>query len=95
MKDRVVCLKPFEGKFDVKNGRPSWGAVPVKGEIYTVSGVSEPYNGVIGYSLQELHPMDFWNVDCFRPIDDSFGEWVESTVLKESIYEEALKELTV
>ena len=94
MKDRVVCLKTFLGKHDVKNGSPSFGNPPIKGEIYTVSG-SMSHGNVTGYSLKELHPRDYWNIIHFRPVDDSFGEWCEETILKEAVLEESLKELTV
>jgi hypothetical protein len=30
--------------------------------------------------------------ECFRPVDESFGEWVESTIMKEVELEHALIE---
>ncbi len=92
MKDRVVCIIGFYPRS--KNDNMRAVRYPVIGEIYTVIEV-KTICGITGYRLAELHQNEIWDVDSFRPVDDSFGEWVEATVLQEGILEEAEKELTI
>lgn len=64
---------------------------PVKGEIYTFL---EPGDGY--FSKDFICLVEFgnrWNFDAdrFRPVDETFGEWVEETVMKEAEYAEAIE----
>ena len=92
MKDRVVCIAQFKG-LSITNTDP-YGLRPVKGEIYTVVRMyqAEGKKGLMCYQLKELHPNDGWNVEKFRPIDDTFGEWVEETIMKEVQIEELIND---
>ena len=73
---------------------------PIKGEIYTVFSLDNDnrfpeYKG--WYYLTELNVPDgnyrtAYNPSVFRPVDDTFGEWVEETLMKELEYQEALKQ---
>lgn len=79
----------FVGKPNIKYGE----GVPAlaEGEIYKVSNphIHNPHihcDERIFIVLYE-HPSFCYNQACFRPTDDTFGEWVEETVLKEAILE--------
>lgn len=75
---------------------------PQEGEIYTFDGV-DPFDSRFIYLKEfniKAHCIDgytriSYNSNRFRPVDDSFGEWVEATILQEGILEEAEKELTI
>jgi len=63
-------------------------AHPVKGEICEVIDTKE-YNGKLWYRLHGYNTRNFegliygYNSECFRLVDNSFGEWVEETIMKE------------
>jgi len=85
-KERVVCI---DGDFVIsKEGDKNHG-MPIKGEIYTVKLLVE----IGGNDYYILHELGFagFRTNAFRPFDDSFGEWIESTVMKEVEFEGALK----
>lgn len=71
---------------------------PIKGEIYKVINVKNidglVISGVLAkgnaFELAELP--QWWGDGSFRPIDESFGEWVEETILKEVVLEETLNQ---
>lgn len=60
--------------------------LPQEGEIYEVVFVEHEGNDTY-YCLREL-PGGVFNSKGFRHIDDSFGEWVEETLIKELEYQE-------
>ena len=81
---KVVCIdNNLSWSFP---GEPN--AKPLKGEIYTVTGICRKEYCVI----KELADDECYLMDIFRPVDDTFGEWVEETLMKELQYEEALKQ---
>jgi len=91
MKERVVCI--VEGGWIttfVDGDSKSPKKYPVNGEIYTVINHSE-FKGKHYIMLAEMESDQWWHIKDFRPVDDSFGEWVESTVMKEVEFEEAVK----
>ena len=61
---------------------------PVKGEICEVIDTKE-YKGKLWYRLHGYNTRNFeglicgYNSECFRLVDNSFGEWVEETIMKE------------
>lgn len=79
MKDRVVCIK-LEGEIIPDHPKI------IVGEIYTVIGLHYNNNYV---ELQEI-PGYCYRADCFRPVDDTFGEWVEETIMKDVEIEELI-----
>lgn len=89
MKDRVVCIRD--------DNRPHHDLPKVvKGEIYTIRGTCK-VRGFVYYKFHEIpetevHDMAYCAF-MFRPVDDSFGEWVEETIMKEAVLEEILIEL--
>ncbi len=84
MKDRVVCISV---KGDLEPGHP----IAKIGEIYTIVNVHRRY-GDDYYEFEEIPLYCFWS-KCFRPVDNSFGEFVEATVMKQAELEEAEKQL--
>ena len=87
MKDRVVCIDVGKPAPDCTN--------PIKGEIYTVMQL---YTGRISngihvkdwYVLEEFGNEFAFSPKLFRPVDDSFGSWVEETIMKEAELETVL-----
>lgn len=86
MKDRVVCISE-----DGFHTRP-W---PIKGEIYTLIK-QEVYKGRVWNLLKGWEHFDkqgkrqYFIAENFRPVDDTFGEWVEETLMKEVQIEELI-----
>lgn len=90
-KDHVVCIID---KFGISDHYKL--PKPKKGKIYQVEGIEKSGNN-IGYLLVEvnvIHPVlgvrICYDIHNFRPVDDTFGEWVEETVMKEVELEEIL-----
>ncbi len=83
-KDRVVCIN------DEGQNHPDIPKVK-KGEIYTIRNFVENFKGQKWYQFDEIPDSPgmrpIYLISAFRPVDDSFGEWVEETVLKEIEYE--------
>lgn len=77
---RVVCI-------DDKNmwwsfpGEPN--AKPVKGEIYTVTGICHKEY----YIIKELAPDECYLMDIFRPVDDTYGPAICQTIEEKIEYE--------
>lgn len=83
MKDKVILIQDVDpGKSRI----PITGPLPIKGEIYTVkefipSGSSGFYELVeINWTVRDGGNCCF-AVELFRPVDDSFGEWVEHMLM--------------
>lgn len=91
MKTHVVCIKTFTNLSINTSEKTTYGVYPQKGEIYEVIEivVRGDYN-YEGYRLVGFAWNDVFNVKNFRPTDDSFGEYVESTLMKEVELEEVL-----
>lgn len=90
---RVVCMRPMN-EWQLS----STCKCPDKGDICEVDGVHFGIDDWSFYYLKgynDIMPdgkrIDF-NTYFFRPVDDTFGEWVEETLMKELEYEEALKQ---
>lgn len=84
---KVVCIcDKWDRTFATPSERP-----PVNGEIYTVSVFSDidrrflPIIGLVGMK-------DFYEVDAFRAVDDTFGEWVADRIETLLAIEEAEKD---
>lgn len=60
----------------------------VEGEIYTVTDTVKGKYGAWCYFILELNALK--RCDRFRPVDDTFGEWVEETIMKEAELETVL-----
>jgi len=78
MKDRVVCIDDSK-----------MGDTPkiIKGEIYTpIKGSTHPEF----ICLVEFGTDYAYRITCFRPVDDTFGEWVEETIMKDVQIEELI-----
>ena len=90
MKDRVVCIEEFEG---ISNNGNRYNDNPLKGEIYTIEKIW--YHGIKTYfELVEFPPIPkkraYLNTH-FRPVDESFGEWVEETIMKDAELEKLIR----
>lgn len=59
-----------------------------KGDIVTWVKTLYDKRGIAYYQFEEDN-QDGYLAICFRPVDESFGEWVEATVLESVILEEA------
>jgi hypothetical protein len=77
MKDRVVCLKGGEWITMPGAKYPN----PVKGEIYTAIPCdwNDKYIFLLEFGTEEA-----FLATNFRPVDTSYGEYVESTIMKEA-----------
>jgi hypothetical protein len=63
----------------------------VKGEIYTITNIN-PDGYLEFYEFPKYKGNTrTYNPKFFRPIDSTFGEWVEETIMKEAELEEVLK----
>lgn len=74
--DRVVCIFDFSKSYTHLGRQPV--ALPVKDEIYHILDfiVCPCGCGCKAISLQELWRNDYFGIECFRPVDESFGEQV-------------------
>lgn len=85
---KVVCVKQIH----IFNDQPSDEDHVIKGEIYTVIQVDAwEVSDKLFYTLKEKLYENNYCASLFRPVDDTFGEWVEETLMKELEYQEALK----
>ncbi len=89
-KERVVCIND-----SFVPAHPNVGQLPKQGEIYTVLQGYKALNGMDYFILSELDHDDAFRIDHFRPIDSHYGEWVESTLMKDAVLEETLKQIEI
>lgn len=92
-KERVVCTTDAFLNYAIILGIKGV-QFPKKGEIYTIREVvknrSYLFHEIVNLPHKDFdEPEPSFGITCFRPVDDSFGEWVESTVLKQAELEEA------
>jgi len=88
-KERVVYIGSPIGEIIPEN------PMPVKGEIYTVVG-HRKYLGHDYLYLDEITEKGVFFIACaFRPVDDSFGEYIESTLMKDIELETVLNEISL
>jgi len=82
MKDRVVCID---------DSRQRCNEIPkvVKGEIYTVKDIFN-YFGQKLYRFIETGDDAGYNMECFRPVDETFGEVVCETIEQQIELEKVL-----
>jgi len=86
--DRVVCIKGGSwGTWEIRVNIPD----PIKGEIYTVSGIVH-IHGYPEYCLVEMGNKYLYNAKHFRPTDDTFGELVCERVSEMIEYEKVIPE---
>ena len=86
MKDRVVCLKSEWTSLKAIN----YPSHPIKGEIYTITNI-DPNGYLEFFEFPEYKGnTPIYNPKFFRPVDDSFGSWVEETIMKEAELETVL-----
>lgn len=79
MKDRVVCIS--ESGFHEE-------PYPKVNDICVVTASKEYkeriFYKLLGYTNRDSNGLVYGFVaDNFRPVDDTFGEWVEETIMKE------------
>jgi len=86
-KERVVCIESEWRRAD-----NCTSPAPIKGEIYTINAIIEKKHGTY-YGLEELHQDECFWAEFFRPIDSHFGEYIESTLMKDIELETVLNEM--
>lgn len=90
---RVVCIDDNYPKVAKNISVPLcvWARHPEKGEIYKVDEIVTYPDGTIGYLLSGFEGR-IYGAKYFRPTDDTFGEWVESTLLENVVYEQTINQ---
>jgi len=91
---KVVCIDNNFPRVSCNNHVPlsAFKFHPVKGEIYKVDDIITYPNSSIGYLLADFEGRAY-GAKFFRPVDDTFGEWVEQTILKDAEYEHVTKQM--
>lgn len=87
--DRVICIKKKWITVHTVTAPPN--RLPEYEKIYTIDQL-EYFNkwDVWGITLKELESNQFFELDAFKPIDASFAEWIEQTILKDAELEDTL-----
>lgn len=89
---RVICIKQRWITVQAATGHPT--KLPEYEKVYTIDKMEYFHIwGTWAITLKELEPDQFYEIEAFRPLDESFPEWVENTILKDAEYEEATKSI--
>ena len=90
---RVICdQKRWKTVQTVNNDPPT--ILPVYGRVYTIEKMEYFHKwNTWGITLKELEPNQFFELDAFLPLDESFPEWVEHTLLPEAEFENAVTQM--
>lgn len=88
-KDRVVCTTDSWALVPTGSTAPFPTVHPAKGDIVTVMEVFED----LYYHLQEF-PDALYNMNNFRPVDDTFGE-VMAEIIEKQVEVEEMEKISV